>query len=127
MGQGAVREGEAIAEALGREGKAAILMNHGLLSVGGTVDEAGFLFGLLERCCGIQLEVEKAGVGKKVIGDEEAEFNFRTASTPVRFCFSFPFYFLFVFFFFSFLPSIFFFLFFPPNVFPSSPSSPRRS
>ncbi|MCJ1255708.1 hypothetical protein MMC24_003525 [Lignoscripta atroalba] len=76
----AIGEGEAIAEALGERGKAAILVNHGLLSVGGTVDEAGFLFGLLERCCGLQLEVERAGIGKRVIGDREAAFNF-SAST----------------------------------------------
>ena len=80
----AIGEGEAIAEALGERGKAAILVNHGLLSVGGTVDEAGFLFGLLERCCGLQLEVERAGIGKRVIGDREAAFNF-SASTRVSF------------------------------------------
>ena len=79
----ALGEGDAIAEALGGKGKAAILVNHGLLSVGTTVDEAGFLFGLLERCCGLQLEVEKARCGKKIIADKEAEFNFRLASTPV--------------------------------------------
>ncbi|MCJ1341403.1 hypothetical protein MMC09_006699 [Bachmanniomyces sp. S44760] len=78
----ALGEGEAIANALGPRGKAAILQNHGLLSVGHTVDEAGFLFGLLERSCGIQLEVERAGVEKKVISDREAEFNFRLASQP---------------------------------------------
>ena len=88
----AIGEGEAMAKALGEKGKAAILVNHGLLTVGGTVDEAGFLFGLLERCCAVQLDVERAGYevgegeGKKrmrVIGDREAEFNFRMASTPV--------------------------------------------
>ncbi|MCJ1232588.1 hypothetical protein MMC14_000541 [Varicellaria rhodocarpa] len=87
----AIGEGEAMAKALGEKGKAAILVNHGLLTVGGTVDEAGFLFGLLERCCAVQLDVERAGYevgegeGKKrmrVIGDREAEFNFRMASTP---------------------------------------------
>ncbi|MCJ1308379.1 hypothetical protein MMC25_002032 [Agyrium rufum] len=83
----ALGEGEQIARALGPRGKAAILVNHGLLSVGTTVDEAGFLFGLLERSCAIQLEVEKAyGVGKgerRIINDREAEFNFRVASQPV--------------------------------------------
>ncbi|KAK0634842.1 class II aldolase, partial [Bombardia bombarda] len=81
-------EGERIAEALsagkGRN-KGVILMNHGLLTVGETVDEAGFLFGLLERSCGIQLAVEAAAAGggglkKHVIADEEAEYNYRMAS-----------------------------------------------
>ena len=81
----ALGEGENIAKALGCNGKAAILANHGLLSVGTTVDEAGFLFGLLERCCGVQLEVESTGVEKRIIEDKEAEFNFRVASTPVSF------------------------------------------
>ena len=85
LGGGALEEGDAIAKALGKKGKAAILVNHGLLTVGETVDEAGFLFGLLERSCGVQLEVERAGFGeqKRVIGNQEAEFNFRMASTPV--------------------------------------------
>lgn len=79
-------EGERIAAALGRTNKAAILMNHGLLTVGSTVDEAGFLFGLLDRSCAIQLQVEAAcaaGGGelkKCLISDEEAEYNFRMAS-----------------------------------------------
>ena len=79
----ALGEGEAIAEALGEKGKAAILLNHGLLSVGQTVDEAGFLFGLLERCCGVELKVRNTGCMMNTIGDKEAEFNFRMASTPV--------------------------------------------
>ncbi len=37
-------------------GKAAILLNHGLLTVGSTVDEASFLFGLLDRSCEIRPE-----------------------------------------------------------------------
>ncbi|MCJ1399016.1 hypothetical protein MMC11_002218 [Xylographa trunciseda] len=78
----ALGEGEAIAEALGEKGKGMILANHGLLTVGGTVDEAGFLFGLLERSCAVQVELGKAGGGKRVIEDREAEFNFSVASTP---------------------------------------------
>ena len=79
----ALGEGEAIADALGDKGKAAILTNHGLLSVGSTVDEAGFLFGLLERSCKVQVELGKSGFPKRLIADKEAEFNFRMASTPV--------------------------------------------
>ncbi|KAB5582638.1 class II aldolase [Coniochaeta sp. 2T2.1] len=78
-------EGERIAACLGETNKAAILMNHGLLTVGSTVDEAGFLFGLLDRSCAIQLQVEAAcagnpGLKKNVISEEEAAHNFRMAS-----------------------------------------------
>jgi ribulose-5-phosphate 4-epimerase/fuculose-1-phosphate aldolase len=78
-------EGHRIAAALGPSNKAVILMNHGLLTVGSTVDEAGFLFGLLDRSCAIQLQVEAAcagtpGLRKHVISDEEAAYNFRMAS-----------------------------------------------
>ncbi|OIW27534.1 class II aldolase [Coniochaeta ligniaria NRRL 30616] len=78
-------EGVRIAAALGEANKAAILMNHGLLTVGSTVDEAGFLFGLLDRSCAIQLQVEAACAGnpvlkRNVISDEEAAYNFKMAS-----------------------------------------------
>lgn len=60
-------------------------MNHGLLTVGTTVDEAGFMFGLLDRGCRIQLQVEAAMAGnpslkKNIISDEEASYNARMAS-----------------------------------------------
>ena len=78
-------EGERIAEALRpRNVKVAVLRNHGLVTVGKTVDEAGYLFGLLDRSCAIQLQVEAASAGgrvtREVIGDEEAAENFRMAS-----------------------------------------------
>lgn len=76
-------EGEHIADALGSHNKGAILMNHGLLTVGSTVDEAGFLFGLLDRGCAIQLQVEAAaaaGLKKNIISHEEAAYNFKMAS-----------------------------------------------
>ncbi|KAI1753837.1 class II aldolase [Xylaria castorea] len=77
-------EGEHIAAALGAANKGVILMNHGLLTVGGTVDEAGFLFGLLDRACDMQLRVEAAaaanGLAKHIISDEEAAYNFQMAS-----------------------------------------------
>jgi len=75
-------EGERIAESLG-QGKAAILMNHGLLTVGGTVDEAAYLFTLMERSCQIQLLTEGKGIRKNLVTDEEAAYNFKMASTPV--------------------------------------------
>ena len=55
------------------------------MSTGSTVDEAGFLFGLLDRGCAIQLQVEAAYNGspslvKHVVSDEEAAYNFKMAS-----------------------------------------------
>ncbi len=80
----AEEEGERIASALG-SGKGCILMNHGLLTVGGTVDEAAFLFGMMERSCHVQLLAEAAaanGLPKRIISDEEAGYNFKMASDP---------------------------------------------
>lgn len=81
----ASEEGQNIARALGPTNKVAILLNHGLLSMGTTVDEAGFLFGLLDRGCEMQLRVEAAmagdkGLVKHVVSDEEAAYNFKMAS-----------------------------------------------
>jgi ribulose-5-phosphate 4-epimerase/fuculose-1-phosphate aldolase len=53
-------EGDRIAAALG-QGKALILRNHGLLTVGQTVDEAIWWFISMDRCCHSQLLVEAAG------------------------------------------------------------------
>ncbi|MDE0803247.1 MAG: class II aldolase/adducin family protein [Acidimicrobiales bacterium] len=55
-----VEEGKRIAHALG-DRKAAILRNHGLLTVGGSVDEAAWWFISMERCCEVQLLAEAAG------------------------------------------------------------------
>ncbi|MET9263812.1 class II aldolase/adducin family protein [Amycolatopsis sp. NPDC004079] len=53
-------EGDRIARALGG-GKAAILRNHGLLTVGHTVEEAAWWFMSMDGCCHAQLLVEAAG------------------------------------------------------------------
>jgi ribulose-5-phosphate 4-epimerase/fuculose-1-phosphate aldolase len=76
----AEEEGQQIARALGSKAKATLLLNHGLLTVGSTVDEASFLFGLLDRCCEIQLRVEAACAGnptltKRIIPDTLAQYN----------------------------------------------------
>ena len=55
-----VEEGKRIAHALG-DSKAAILRNHGLLTVGHSVDEAVWWFITMERSCQVQLLVEAAG------------------------------------------------------------------
>jgi ribulose-5-phosphate 4-epimerase/fuculose-1-phosphate aldolase len=53
-------EGDRIAQALG-QGKAVILRNHGLLTVGRSVDEAAWFFIAMERSCHAQLLAEAAG------------------------------------------------------------------
>ncbi len=55
-----VEEGKRIAHALG-EHKAVILRNHGLLTVGRSVDEAAWWFITMERSCQAQLMAEAAG------------------------------------------------------------------
>jgi ribulose-5-phosphate 4-epimerase/fuculose-1-phosphate aldolase len=55
-----VEEGKRIAHALG-EHKAAILRNHGILTVGHSVDEAAWLYITMERTCEVQLLAEAAG------------------------------------------------------------------
>ncbi len=55
-----VEEGKRIASALG-DHKAAILANHGLITVGQSVDEATFWFTTMERSCQAQLMAEAAG------------------------------------------------------------------
>jgi ribulose-5-phosphate 4-epimerase/fuculose-1-phosphate aldolase len=55
-----VEEGKRIAHALGG-GKACILRNHGLLTVGQTVDEAAWWFITMDRSCQVQLMAEAAG------------------------------------------------------------------
>jgi ribulose-5-phosphate 4-epimerase/fuculose-1-phosphate aldolase len=55
-----LEEGKRIAHALGGC-KAAILSNHGLLTVGHTVDEAAWWFITMERTCQAQLLAEAAG------------------------------------------------------------------
>jgi len=61
-------EGRRIAQSLGTH-KLAILLNHGLLAVGQTVDEAVWWFVLTERSCQIQLLAEAAGVPKVLPAD----------------------------------------------------------
>jgi ribulose-5-phosphate 4-epimerase/fuculose-1-phosphate aldolase len=55
-----LEEGKRIAHALGGH-KAAILANHGLLTVGHSVDEAAWWFITMERTCQAQLLAEAAG------------------------------------------------------------------
>ena len=58
-------EGERIAQALGAR-KAVILRNHGLLTVGQTVEEAAWWFITMERSCQAQLMAEAVGTPVKI-------------------------------------------------------------
>ncbi|TGJ81551.1 hypothetical protein E0Z10_g7215 [Xylaria hypoxylon] len=65
-------EGRRIAASLG-SGKAAILQNHGILTVGQSVDEAAFWFLSLERTC-----------QKIIIDDEEAAYTSTQVGGPEK-------------------------------------------
>ncbi|KAF2641870.1 class II aldolase/adducin domain-containing protein [Massarina eburnea CBS 473.64] len=81
-----VAEAKRMAAALGPKGKGMILRNHGLLTVGGTVDEAAYLYTLMERSCEIQLMVDAAAAldsnAKIYVDDEAAAYTFKMASDP---------------------------------------------
>jgi ribulose-5-phosphate 4-epimerase/fuculose-1-phosphate aldolase len=83
----ASEEGERIADALG-DGKAAILQNHGILTVGKTVDEAAFWFLSLDKTCQAQLLVDAASAGSghkpKIIGNSEAAETYKQVGTPEK-------------------------------------------
>ncbi|GGI09381.1 class II aldolase/adducin family protein [Egicoccus halophilus] len=65
-----VQEGRRIAERLGTA-RAAILRHHGLLTVGGSVEEAAWWFIAMDRSCQLQLLAEAAG-RPRVMTDGEA-------------------------------------------------------
>jgi ribulose-5-phosphate 4-epimerase/fuculose-1-phosphate aldolase len=58
-------EGDRIAQALGHR-KAVILQNHGILTVGRTVDEAAWFFITMDRSCQAQLMAEAAGTPRPI-------------------------------------------------------------
>jgi len=80
-------EGKRIAKALG-SGKAAILQNHGLLTVGQSVDEAAFWFISLDKTCHAQLLADAASAGsgyrKILINDEEAAYSYTQVGGPEK-------------------------------------------
>lgn len=81
----AKEEGENIARALGPKWKTCILQNHGLLTLGHTVDEAVYLFVRLEKQCKVQLQTEASsasGVQKTVIDNADAEYTARVIQNP---------------------------------------------
>ncbi|KAL2860327.1 class II aldolase/adducin N-terminal [Aspergillus germanicus] len=84
----AVDEGRQIARALGKDNIACILQNHGLLTVGQTVDEAAWLFASLDHACHSQLMAEAAaanGIAKKIIPANVAQYTADAAQNPHNF------------------------------------------
>jgi ribulose-5-phosphate 4-epimerase/fuculose-1-phosphate aldolase len=73
-------EGDRIAAALG-DHKAAILQNHGLLTVGTSVDEAAWWYITLERSCQAQLMAEAAGTPKLISHDTALKTRETVGST----------------------------------------------
>lgn len=82
----AEEEGKNIAKALGGA-KAALLQNHGLLTVGKTIEEAVFWFVSLDKCCHAQLMADAAAAGRGgetiKIGEEEAVYTRKTVGSPM--------------------------------------------
>ncbi|MFV0307294.1 MAG: class II aldolase/adducin family protein [Desertimonas sp.] len=70
------------------DGKAAIHQNHGLFTVGQTVDEAVFWFVTMERSCQAQLMAMAAGDPIE-IRDEYARYTFSQTGSPLAGWFSF--------------------------------------
>lgn len=59
------------------------LRNHGLFTVGTTVEEASFLMNLMERACQCQLLAEAAaanGIPKVFVPEESAKYTFENSS-----------------------------------------------
>ncbi len=80
-------EGDRIAAALG-DHKAAILRNHGLLTVGETIDAAAWWYITMERSCQAQLMAEAAGT-PKLINRDIALVTRETVGSPGAGWFSF--------------------------------------
>jgi ribulose-5-phosphate 4-epimerase/fuculose-1-phosphate aldolase len=77
-------EGKHIAKAIGNK-KAALLGNHGILTVGQSIEETVAYFVLLDKCCEVQLaaDASSAGSGKPLvkIGEMEARATWEAIGT----------------------------------------------
>jgi ribulose-5-phosphate 4-epimerase/fuculose-1-phosphate aldolase len=81
-------EGKRLAHALGGH-KALILQNHGLLTVGGSVEEAAWWFVTMERSCQAQLLAEAAGTPTLIDPDVAARTQVEVGNpSSGRFAFS---------------------------------------
>ena len=76
-----LNEGSRIAEALG-DRKAAILQNHGLITVGQSVESAAWWYITMERSCQAQLMAEAAGT-PKLIAPEFAKQTYDTVGSEL--------------------------------------------
>lgn len=87
----AEEEGRNIASTLGSK-KAALLQNHGLLTVGRSVEETVFWFVSLDKCCHSQLLADAAAAGRggetAKITEEDAAVTYKTIGTPLAGWFS---------------------------------------
>ncbi len=80
-------EGEALAKSLGNN-KACILQNHGLITVGGSIEAAAWWYFTMERSCQAQLLAEAAGK-PKLIPDAVAKTTYETVGSELAGWFSF--------------------------------------
>jgi ribulose-5-phosphate 4-epimerase/fuculose-1-phosphate aldolase len=80
-------EGDRVGEALG-DMKACILRNHGLLTVGKSVDEAAWWYITMERSCQAQLMAEAAGT-PILIDPDSAKQTYDTVGSDLAGFFSF--------------------------------------
>jgi ribulose-5-phosphate 4-epimerase/fuculose-1-phosphate aldolase len=83
-----LEEGKRIAHALG-DHKAAILRNHGILTVGHSVDEAAWLYITMERTCEVQLLAEATGQKPISIDPEMARLTRKQVGSHFAGWFSF--------------------------------------
>jgi ribulose-5-phosphate 4-epimerase/fuculose-1-phosphate aldolase len=81
----AEEEGKNIAQKLGDK-KLALLQNHGLLTCGGSVEEAVFWFVSAEKCCHAQLmaDAAAAGTGSKTIIIDHEDAKYTSKATGSR-------------------------------------------
>jgi ribulose-5-phosphate 4-epimerase/fuculose-1-phosphate aldolase len=80
-------EGQRIGESLGSN-KAVILRNHGLLTVGHSVDAAVWSFITMDRTCQAQLLAEAAGT-PVIIPDDMARLTYAQVGSPIACYYSF--------------------------------------
>ncbi|KAH8890616.1 class II aldolase/adducin domain protein [Thozetella sp. PMI_491] len=77
-------EGKAIGSALGSK-KAAILQNHGLITLGKTVESCIYWYMALEKCCQAQLLADAAAAGRGgetvKISEEDAAYTYKTVGS----------------------------------------------
>jgi ribulose-5-phosphate 4-epimerase/fuculose-1-phosphate aldolase len=79
-------EGARIAKTLGSR-KAALLGNHGILTIGRSIESCIFWFLSMEKCCKTQLLADAAGETVK-IGEQEAKLTHKTVGSEVAGWFS---------------------------------------